>query len=154
MKRVVPFLAAGLLCLILLILLAATLNAPRLAEARAHEAAAKAMQAQATATILAIAGLLVVALMLALAFLALFGLLLWWLVACGRHGRPRQLPGFTIYRPDAGRRLPAGRRQLPAAAAGSGWEYEPDWDTGITWDANGPAATQWHVWEKSPWDAF
>jgi len=139
------------LCLVLLVALAAVLNAPRVAEARAHEAAAHAMQTQAVVTGLAVAGMLLLVALLALALVLVVGLLLWGMVTgrlamVGRVGtqplkqRRMQIhhaphPQPSSRRPSA-RGLPAGHVQLPVPHYDTGWETELDWS----------------VWENTPWD--
>lgn len=137
------------LCLVLLVALAAVLNAPRVAEARAHEAAAHAMQTQAVVTGLAVAGMLLLVGLLALTLVLVVGLLLWGMVT-GRLAmvvRPSigSGQGFGT-QPLKQRRiqihhaphpqLPASQVQLPVPYYDTGWETELDWS----------------VWENTPWD--
>ncbi|HRQ42407.1 MAG TPA: hypothetical protein PLD25_31210 [Chloroflexota bacterium] len=146
MKRLFIF---SLIFLILLVALAAVLNAPRVAEARAHEAAAHAMQTQAIVTGLAVAGMLLLVALLALALALVVGLFLWGVVT-GRLamiGTPsiNSGQGFGT-QPLKQRRmqihhaphpqLPAGQVQLPVPHYDTGWETELDWS----------------VWENTPWD--
>ena len=154
MKRLLFLL---LLCLALLVALAAVLNAPRVAEARAHEAAAHAMQTQAVVTGLAVAGMLLLVGLLALTLALAVGLFLWGMVT-GRLAmvvRPSMgsVPALNTVKgqgfgtqPLKQRRiqihhaphpqLPANQVQLPVPYYDTGWETELDWS----------------VWENTPWD--
>lgn len=130
-----------MVCLVLLVVLTAVLNAPRIAEARAHEAAAHAMQTQAIVTGLAVAGMLLLVALLALALVVVVGLFLWGMVT-GRLAmvgqfnsqslKQRRMQIHHVPHP----RLPAGHVQLPVPYYGTGVETELDWS----------------VWETTPWE--
>lgn len=143
MKRLIFLL---LLCLIFLLILTSTLNAPRVAEARAHEAAAQAIQAQAVVTGIAVTGLLLLLLFMALALGLVVGLLLWCMVtgrlamtplAWGRRFGTQSLKQKQMricHAPHP--QLPVNTYQLPVAHYEADQEYPLDWS----------------VWETTPWD--
>lgn len=105
-----------LLTLIALIILAVTLNAPRVAEAQAHTVAATALEAQANVTGLAVFGMVCLAGTLGLvvtAGIALFG----WIMLNGQlpiRGRMQPLPHL---RPRSGSRRMRLASTTPAQTA-------------------------------------
>ena len=124
-----------------LLLLAAAVNAPRVAEARAHEAAAQAMQLQAAATGLAVVGMLLLSCLLGVV-IALAAGLLWWRAAANRLAMMSRLE-------TDGDGLEWSRRARHRRAGGGGWQTRP---------YRAPDALpadedfDWRAWEMQPWD--
>ncbi len=124
-----------------LLLLAAAVNAPRVAEARAREAAAQAMQLQAAVTGLAVGAALLLSCLLGMV-IVLAAALLGWNVAAKRLAMMAH-PDVIEDAPQWNRRV----RQMPARRGG--WQTRPPL---------GPAALpadedfDWRTWEMQPWD--
>lgn len=124
-----------------LLLLAAVVNAPRVAEARAHEAAAQAMQLQAAVTGLAVGVALLLSCVLVIV-IALAAGLLWWSVAAKRLAMMARLEAD-------GDGLQWGRRARQRRVRGGGWQTRPYRGT----EALLPDEDfDWRAWEMQPWE--